>query len=193
MSLRAGPARASVLVASNTLVVQVEEDSMRCRRPSTRCILLLLGAVLLSGCAGSADPMGEPLHTARLEPEAVLSSVPPSSTRDIDGDGFINPREAAGYFARRFGELDQDGDARLSREEIALEIDQLENPETHFSSLDLDANLMISQAEYFKANSEQFHQRINPTSGMMSSSDFDTMIRFKDPLVTDQMGTDVGR
>lgn len=165
---------------------------MRCRCRSTRSALLL-GAVLLGGCADSADPMGEPLDTVRLEPDAMPSSVPSSTTRDIDGDGFIDPREAAGYFARRFGELDQDGDARLSREEIALEIDQLENPETHFSSLDLDANLVISQDEYFRASSERFRQRINPTSGMMSSSDFDTMIRFKDPLVTDQTGTEASR
>lgn len=152
----------------------------------TRSVALLTGLVI-AGCAADYGAMEEPLQTARTGAAPMASTVPPSSTRDIDGDGFIDPREAAGYFARRFGELDQNGDARLSREEIALEIDELEDPEAHFSTLDADADLMISQDEYFRASSERFRQRINPTSGMMSSSDFDTMIRFKDPLVSDQL------
>ena len=135
--------------------------------------------------------MDDRREMAALEPVDPPSAVPPSATRDIDGDGFIEPREAAGYFARRFGELDQDGDARLSREEIAVEIDELEDPEGYFSSLDADADLMISQDEYFRASSDRFRQRVNPTSGMMSSSDFDTMIRAKDPLVTDRIDVDV--
>lgn len=150
----------------------------------------LVVAGLLVACAGGPGGLEERQRTADLQPVAVPFPVPSSSTRDINNDGFINASEAAGYFARRFGELDQDGDAQLSREEIGLEIDELEDPTAAFSALDRDADRMISQDEYFRSRSASFRQRVDPNSGMMSSSDFDTMIRFKDPLVTDRIEAD---
>lgn len=144
-------------------------------------------ACLLAACAFGSDPEGERARTAALEPAPPTSSVPPLSTRDINGDGLISAGEAAGYYARRFGELDQDGDAYLSRSEMGLEIDALEDPDAEFEGLDTDSDLIISQDEYFEANSERYLQRVEPTTGMMSSSDFDEMIRFSDPEISDEL------
>lgn len=159
---------------------------MRLCRAVRRTIALgVLG--MLAACAGPTIDEDRGPDVAEVQP----LPVPQSAARDINADGFVDASEAAGFFARRFGDLDQDGDARLSREEMALDLDQLDDPDGTFEALDLDANLLISQDEYFQASSRRFRQRVNPTSGMMSSADFDTMIRSKDPLLSDQVADDV--
>lgn len=154
---------------------------------------------VLSFCAACAAPEPELEMAARRGGESMVPpvvpapGVPGTATRDLDDDGFISAREAAGYYARRFGALDQDGDALLSREEIARDLEGLADPDAAFAALDLDTDLQISQDEYFQANAQKFRQKVDPSSGMMSSTDFDTMIRYKDPLVSDQLNPEVDR
>lgn len=139
---------------------------------------LALAIVLLAGgCAERVEPPPAPPAVAEPPP---LRTKPGTATRDFNGDGFIDAEEAAGYYARRFGELDQDGDVLLSEEEIAADMDA-----GGFAELDLDADLSINQDEYFQSNSRRFRSAIDPTTGMMSTSDFDTMIGRTDPIVVD--------
>lgn len=150
------------------------------------------GALLaaLAACA-SAPPAGpRPSAQAALPPPAPLTTTvngTPQITRDFDGDGLISASEAAGYYARRFGELDQNSDGWLSRDEIAGDSDEAAEPGLLFDDLDLDADAQVSSDEYFQSGASRFQQRINPNTGMMSTSDFDTMIRYADPPVTDEV------
>lgn len=139
--------------------------------------VVLTVAILATGCASPPEPAPSP--PALAEPPPVRTA-PGTTWRDLNDDGFIDADEAAGYYARRFGELDQDGDAVLSREEIGAELG--EDDEAGFEALDLDADLSINQDEYFQDSSRRFRQSVDPMTGMMSTSDFDTMIGRVDPI-----------
>jgi hypothetical protein len=143
--------------------------------------VLALGAVA-AGCAGAPDRQAAVPSPPDLAEPPPVRTKPGTTVRDINDDGFIDADEAAGYYARRFGELDQDGDALLSREEIARDLG--EEHDARFEALDRDADRMINQDEYFLSSSDRYRQKVDPTSGMMSTSDFDSMIGRVDPAIT---------
>lgn len=145
---------------------------------------LALGA-FVAGCAGEPEPERAVATAVRDVPEPPARTKPGSMLRDLNDDGFISASEAAGYYARRFGELDQDGDALLSREEIAQDLGT--DADAGFAAIDLDRDLMIDQQEYFQARSDLFRRSVDPSSGMMSTSDFDTMIGRADPPIAEAL------
>ena len=156
---------------------------MRMKGPCGAMIGVGLG-LFAAGCAdtGAPPPAGEVLEPPAIGGTTGEAAGRPAArtARDIDRDGFVSASEAAGFYARRFGVLDEDGDGLLSRDELAAAHPGVDDPDAVFSEVDSDADELVSQGEYFEAGADRFRQRANPNTGMMSTSDFDSMVRFAD-------------
>lgn len=156
--------------------------------------VMMIGAgsvLMVAGCeqAVAPPPLGEVMAPPAAEVGTTGSVRPPAArtARDLDQDGFISATEAAGFYARRFGSLDANADGMLSREELAAGLEGVDDPDAVFSEIDRDADELVSQGEYFEAGADRFRQRRNPNSGMVTTADFDTMVRFADPPAIDEL------
>jgi hypothetical protein len=88
---------------------------------------LLLGVAIV-GLAACGQTRQAPFEPPRRFQEGVL--VPGDAAEEVealterrdrydeDGDGFVSPAEAEGYWRRYFGQLDDNNDGRLSRAEL---------------------------------------------------------------------------
>ena len=123
---------------------------------------------------------------ARLEPPPGFAARPSVSSdaaeqvenltavrarHDEDGDGFVSPAEAEGYYRRYFGELDDNDDGRLSRAE--LEPEAPDTPEVEVADEEL---VDATEQEYLDQRLRRYDLRADPSVGMMSTKDFDEMI-----------------
>ena len=135
----------------------------------------------LIGIAGCSQTPGE-----RLEPPPGFAARPSVSSdaaeqvenltavrarHDEDGDGFVSPAEAEGYYRRYFGELDDNDDGRLSRAE--LEPEAPDTPEVEVADEEL---VDATEQEYLDERLRRYDLRADPSVGMMSTKDFDEMI-----------------
>lgn len=94
---------------------------------------------------------------------------------DDDGDGFVDRDEAESFYRWRFAKLDDDGDGRLSRAELELEYADVPEAEVAIEEL-----VGASEDEYAEAELQRFHLRADRTSNMMSTGDFDELLRTGD-------------
>jgi hypothetical protein len=161
---------------------------MGMKRTACHGVALGLGAMLagLVGCGpvqhAAITPPPPDLEDEAPVPgdaaEQVQAPAEHNSTHDQDGDGFVSPSEAEGYYRRQFGELDDDNDGRLSQAEL--------EPETPVTS-DLKAAWQdlvgATEQGYVDANLNRYNSRADPGSGMMSTSDFDAMVGAPDPMI----------
>jgi EF hand len=113
---------------------------------------------------------------AAAEPVEELTAV--RAPHDEDGDGFISPAEAEGFYRRYFGQLDDDDDGRLSRAE--LESKAPGTPETEVADEEL---VGATEQEYLDHRLRRYDRRADPPMGMMSTKDFDEMLGGSDPAM----------
>jgi hypothetical protein len=97
---------------------------------------------------------------------------------DQDGDGVVSPAEAEGHYRRHFGKLDDNDDGRLSQAEL-----EPETPVTSHLKAAWEDLVGATEQGYVDANLNRYNQRADPSSGMMSTSDFDAMVGAPDPSI----------
>lgn len=145
---------------------------MDLRRLAIALVPVLAGV----GCQPAAGP-GEPT----LERMPPLSRVEALENRqrllDTNDDGFIEEAEAEAYYRRRFAELDDNNDGRLSRAE--LEVEYADTPEAGVAYEELTG---IGADAYAERELRRFDLRADRTTGMMSTGDFDAMVRSPVPM-----------
>lgn len=135
----------------------------------------VLGGVGCQPAGGSREPT--------LDRTPPLSRVEARENRqrllDENGDGFIEEAEAEAYYQRRFAELDDNNDGRLSRAE--LEVEYADTPEAEVAYEELTG---IGADAYAERELRRFNLRADRTTGMMSTGDFDEMVRTPDPMLS---------
>lgn len=99
---------------------------------------------------------------------------------DEDGDGFVSPAEAEGYYRRHFGQLNDNNDGRLSRAELKPEAPGA--PDLELAEEEL---VGWTEQEYVDDNLRGYGLRADRTIGMMSTADFDEMIGARDAAIRD--------
>lgn len=151
-------------------------------RPSTVCFVARLGiggALLgIAACSETAEERLQPPPGFAARPSASsdaaeqVEELPAVRARhDEDGDGFVSPAEAEGYYRRYFGQLDDNNDGRLSRAE--LEPEAPDTPEVEVADEEL---VDATEQEYLDERLRRYDLRADPSVGMMSTKDFDEMI-----------------
>lgn len=99
---------------------------------------------------------------------------------DDDGDGFVSPAEAEGYYRRNFGQLDDNNNGRLSRAELEPEAPGA--PDLELADEEL---LGWSEQEYVDEELRKYNRRADRTVGVMSTPDFDEMVGAGDAAISD--------
>jgi EF hand len=139
-----------------------------------------LGVTML-GLAACTHTPREPLEpppgfgerpSARSDAAEQVETL--SARRDLydeDGDGFVSPDEAEGYYRRNFAALDDDNDGRLTRAEL-----KPETPATPELELAIEELVGRTEQEYVDDNLREHDLRADRTLGMMSTRDFDEMV-----------------
>ena len=157
--------------------------------PSTVCFVarLGIGGALLGmvACSETAEERLQPPPGFAARPSASsdaaeqveeLTAVRPR--HDEDGDGFVSPAEAKGYYRRYFGQLDDNNDGRLSRAEL-----QPEAPGTPDLELADEELVGATEQEYLAGRLRQYDLRADPSIGMLSTKDFEDMVGGSDPAI----------
>ena len=161
---------------------------MAMTRIVSRALAMSLGAAL-AAIAACAD-----VERRAIEPRAELDgdlAPPPGAAEQVedltalravydeDGDGFVSPAEAEGYYRRYFAQLDDNNDGRLSRAELKPEVPSI--PELEVASEEL---LGATEREYVDLNMRNYDLRADRTVGMMSTREFDEMVGDRDPALS---------
>ena len=149
---------------------------------ATACRRVTVGlGVTMLGLAACAQTPQEP-----LEPPPGFGERPPAPSDaaeqvetlsmrrdryDEDGDGFVSPDEAEGYYRWYFAELDDNNDGRRSRAEL-----KPETPATPEFELAIEELVGRTEQEYVDDNLRKYDLRADRTIGMMSTRDFDEMV-----------------
>ena len=158
-------------------------------RTARRAVAIGLGAAL-AGIAACA-----PVDEAAIEPErAGLDDDLPvpgdaaeqvdelTERRDLydeDGDGFVSPAEAEGYYRRYFVQLDDNNDGRLSRAELKAEVPGMPDLELAYEEL-----VGATEREYVDVSLRKYNLRADRTIGMMSTKEFDEMVGEPDAAIS---------
>ena len=116
------------------------------------------------------------LPSAAAEQVEELTAV--RAGHDEDGDGFVSPAEAEGYYRRHFGQLDDNNDGRLSPAELAPEA-----PETSEVELADEELVDATEQDYLDERLRQYDRRTDPSVGMLSTKDFEEMVGGSDPAM----------
>ena len=144
------------------------------------------GALIgIAGCSQTPRERLEPPPGFAARPsvssdaaEQVENLTAVRARHDEDGDGFVSPAEAEGYYRRYFGELDDNDDGRLSRAE--LEPEAPDTPEVEVADEEL---VDATEQEYLDERLRRYDLRADPSVGMMSTKDFDEMIGGSGPAI----------
>lgn len=91
---------------------------------------------------------------------------------DENGDGFVSRAEAEGYYQRYFAQLDDNNDGRLSRAELKPETTGVPEGEFFFEEL-----VGATEREYIEVTTRDYDLRVDGTTGMVSTRDFDELLR----------------
>jgi hypothetical protein len=158
--------------------------------PAVGPVAFVAFAALLALLAGCAEP-GEraievetgldgnvPVPGDAAQQVAALTAL--RGSLDEDGDGFVSPAEAEGYYRRHFDLLDDNNDGRLSRAE--LEPEAPGTPDLEIASEEL---VGATEQEYVDDNLRKYKLGTDRTIGMMSTRDFDEMVGTSDPAIND--------
>jgi hypothetical protein len=144
------------------------------------------GVMMLAACNQTPPEPIEPPPGYRERPSApsgAAEQVRELTTRrdlyDEDGDGFVSPVEAEGYYRRNFAELDDDNDGRLARAEL-----KPEGPATPGLELAIEELVGSTEQRYVDDNLRKYNLRADRTIGMMSTRDFDEMIGEPDRAIS---------
>jgi len=158
--------------------------------PTTgRALALGVGAAALLGllaCSRVEGPLGPraALDQERPVPDDAAEQVEALTelreVYDEDGDGFVSPAEAEGYYRRYFGQLDDNSDGRLSRAELKPEAPG--TPDLELASEEL---VGATEQEYVDDSLRNYNLRADRTIGMMSTADFDEMVGTLDPAISE--------
>lgn len=160
---------------------------MAVTRPARRRIVVGIAALLalLAGCAPPAERALEaetgldgdvPAPGAAAEQVRTLTAV--RDLHDEDGDGFVSPAEAEGYYRRHFKQLDDNHDGRLSRAELRPEAPGAPDLEIAYEEL-----VGTTEQAYVEDNLRQYNLRVERTVGMMSTKEFDEMVGSSHPAI----------
>jgi hypothetical protein len=156
-----------------------------------RCSCVSAAVAVIALTAGGAWAQGDQAPASESAPGEPLAAVERSEnlvrTLDLNRDGFVDRAEAEAFYRQRFGTLDQDGDGRLSRAELEADLAGGPDPDVAFETMDLNVDLGVDDEEYFDAGFGRFEELADPAIGMMSTADFQDMVRLSDPLITDQL------
>jgi EF hand len=154
----------------------------------SRVLAISFGAALagIAACAQGERPAGEtraslvddlPVPTGAAEQVEHLRQL--RALYDEDGDGFVSPAEAEGYYRRYFDQLDDNNDGRLSRAELEPETPGVPDLEVAEEEL-----VGASEQEYVDGSLRKYNLRADPTVGMMSTADFDEMVGEPDAAIS---------
>lgn len=153
----------------------------------SRALAISLGAGLAAivACARVEEADVEP--RAGLEdlpvPEGAAEQVEDltalRAVHDEDGDGFVSPAEAEGYYRRYFAQLDDNNDGRLSRAELKPEAPGTPDLEVAYEEL-----VGTTEQEYVDQYLRKYNLRADRTIGMMSTRDFDEMVGEPDAAIS---------
>ena len=146
-----------------------------------------LGVAILAlvACTQPQEPLEPPPHFGERPsaPSDAAEHVRELTMRrdlyDEDGDGFVSPAEAEGYYRRNFAELDDNNDGRLARAEL-----KPETPGTPDLELAIEELVGSTEQEYVDDNLSKYDLRADRTIGMMSTRDFDEMIGEPDRAIS---------
>ena len=108
-----------------------------------------------------------PVPRGAAEQVGTLTAV--RDAFDEDGDGFVSPAEAEGYYRRYFGQLDDNHDGRLSRAELRPEA-----PGTPDLEIAEEELVGATEQEYVEDNLRRYNLRADRTIGTMSTRDNDS-------------------
>ena len=140
---------------------------------------------VLAGCAQPGDraiELGRTLDeptAPRGAAEQVQALTQLRDHYDEDGDGFVSPAEAEGYYRRHFDQLDDNNDGRLSRAELKPETPGVPDLEVAYEEL-----VGTTEQEYVDDNLRRYNLRADRTIGMMSTRDFDEMVGEPDAAIS---------
>lgn len=142
---------------------------------------------LLAGCAqpgaraigGAETGLDSDVPVPGDAAEQVRRLTALRETLDEDGDGFVGPDEAEGYYRRHFELLDHNNDGRLSRAEL-----DPEGPGTPDLEIFDEELVGATEQEYVDDNLRRYNMRADHTIGMMSTRDFDEMVGTSDPAIS---------
>jgi EF hand len=153
--------------------------------------LLAFGiGIVMVGLAACGQTRQAPIETPPRFQEGIL--VPGDAAEEVealtarrdrydeDGDGFVSPAEAEGYWRRYFAQLDDNNDGRLSRAELDPEA-----PGTPDLELANEELVGWAEQEYVDDGLREYNLRADRTIGMMSTSDFDEMVGAADAAISD--------
>jgi hypothetical protein len=156
---------------------------------STRTTGAALGVALAALVVGCGPPgertvaMDRALEDDVPVPEDAAEQVRALTTlraaHDEDGDGFVSPAEAEGYYRRYFAQLDDNNDGRLSRAELKPEA-----PGTPDLELAYEELVGATEQEYVDESLQQYNLRADRSIGMMSTREFDELVGDPDPALT---------
>ena len=144
------------------------------------------GALIgIAGCSQTPRERLEPPPGFAARPsvssdaaEQVENLTAVRARHDEDGDGFVSPAEAEGYYRRYFGQLDDNNDGRLSRAELDTEAPGAPDLDVADEEL-VDA----TEQEYLDGRLRQYDLRTDPSVGMLSTKDFEEMVGGSDPAI----------
>jgi EF hand len=153
----------------------------------TRSARLGVGIIaLLAGCAepGEGRFAGEPgldgdLPVPGGAAEQVEALTALRELYDEDGDGFVAPAEAEGYYRRHFGQLDDNNDGRLSRAELKPEA-----PGTPDLELADEELVGATEQQYVDDSLQKYNLRADRSIGMLSTREFDELVGDADPALS---------
>ena len=156
---------------------------------TARRALALGCAAALAVLAGCAQPgeratdvetgLDDDLAVPRGAAEQVEDLTALRELYDEDGDGFVSPAEAEGYYRRYFDQLDDNNDGRLSRAELKPEMPGA--PDLEIAQEEL---VGATWREYVDVNMRRYNLRADRTVGMMSTRDFDEMVGEPDAAIS---------
>ena len=158
---------------------------MATNRTMRRSLAMGLGSAL-AACAQVERPTIEPragldddLPVPRGAAEQVDDLTAARALHDEDGDGFVSPAEAEGYYRRYFAQLDDNNDGRLSRAELKPETPGTPDLEVAYEEL-----VGRTEREYVDLNMRNYNLRADRTIGMMSTKEFDEMVGEPDAAIS---------
>ena len=141
---------------------------------TARSALGLGSVALLAGCAQPHQPT-VPADAA----EQVQRLTALRDAHDDDGDGFVSPAEAEGYYRRYFGQLDDNNDGRLSRAELKPEA-----PGTPDLELADEERVGATEQQYVDDSLQKYNLRADRSIGMLSTREFDELVGDADPALS---------
>ena len=161
---------------------------MAMTRTVGRGLAISLGAGLaaITACAEVERPAiqpqvspGDDLPVPEGAAEQVEALTQLRALHDEDGDGFVSPSEAEGYYRRYFDQLDDNNDGRLSRAELRPETPGTPDLEVAYEEL-----VGTTEQEYVDVNLGRYNLRADRSIGMMSTREFDEMVGEPDAAIS---------